>query len=287
MNKNLKGNLILLLTALIWGVAFTAQSSGMNYVGPYTFNAIRNFLATLCLLPLVINNSKNKPIKDSIPGGIACGIVLAIAMALQQIGIQYTTAGKAGFITALYLIIVPLLGIFIGKLPSLKAILCALLALFGLYLLTYTSSVGFVLEDGYLIGCAFVFALHILVIDHFTLKADGITMSCIQFLVAGIISLIPMFITEGIQLNGIKDALIPILYAGCLSSGAGYTLQIIGQKYADPNQASLILSLESVFSLLAGAILLNERLSTKELLGCALVFIAILLSQIEFKKKEL
>lgn len=280
MKNTLKGNLILLLTALIWGVAFTAQSEGMNHVGPYTFNATRNFLATLVLLPMVLKNRKNIPLKPTIKGGIACGIVLGIAMTLQQIGIMYTTAGKAGFITALYIIIVPLFVLFIGKLPSIKSIGCALIALLGLYLLTYTSTVGFNLEDSYLIGCAVVFAIHILVIDHFIVHADSVTMSCIQFFVAGILSLIPMLLFEGIQLSGIKDAMIPILYAGCLSIGAGYTLQIIGQKYAEPSQASLILSLESVFSLIAGAILLHELLTIKELIGCILVFIAIIISQL-------
>ncbi|MGN1267554.1 MAG: DMT family transporter [Dorea sp.] len=290
-----KNAFMLLLTAFIWGTAFVAQSVGMDHLGPFTFNGVRNIIGGTALLPCIwllnkINGKSEESVegtkKDLIVGGIACGLCLFVASSLQQIGLQYTTAGKAGFITACYIIIVPVLGIFLRKKIGWKVWLAVMIALAGLYFLCLTESFTIGRGDGIIFLCAIVFSLHILVIDHFSPKVDGVKMSCIQFFVCGLISIPFMFILEEPTVNGIMQSMMAILYAGVLSSAVAYTLQIVGQKNVDPAIASLILSLESCFSVLAGWMLLGQKLSVRESIGCVLMFAAIILAQLPDKKKE-
>lgn len=295
--KAMRSNLMLILTAFIWGVAFVAQSVGMDYVGPFTFNSVRNFVGALVLLPCIklldrINPpaapAENGKIDHGGPtliiGGILCGICLAVASSFQQIGIAYTTVGKAGFITAMYIVIVPILGLFIKKKVRIIAWISVAISVVGLYLLCMTESLSLSKGDFLVLICAFCFALHIMVIDYFSPKVDGVRMSCIQFLTCGIICAFPALLTESPDIHSILAAWLPILYAGALSSAVGYTLQIVAQKNTDPVIASLLMSLESAFSLLAGWVILNQRLSPRELCGCALMFAAIILSQLPEKK---
>lgn len=291
--KEWLGALLLLLTSLIWGFAFVAQSVGMDYVGPYTFNFSRFFVGAVVLIPFVaFNISKKKTvtksnIKITILGGIGCGVILCVASCLQQIGVLYTDAvGKAGFLTALYIIIVPILGFFFGKKSKALIWLSVALATVGLYLICVKESFHFDKADIILIGCAFVFSLHIIFIDFVSPKTDGVVISCIQFAVAGVLSLTIALFTEKINLRDILSAYIPILYAGAMSCGVAYTLQIIGQKFIEPTKASLVMCLESVFATLGGFVILKERMSIKELAGCAVVFAAIILAQFCEKKPK-
>ena len=291
MSKQFKNNLLLILTALIWGCAFVAQSVGVDYVGPFTFNSVRNILGGLTLLPVIFILDRKKKTKEPenkktlIIGGICCGVLLAVASSLQQIGLIYTSAGKAGFITALYILIVPLLGLVIGKKVGVKVWIGVVLAVAGMYCLCITEGFTIAIGDILVMLCAVVFSFHILVIDYFSPKVDGVKMSCIQFWVCGILCAVPMFATETPQVDQILTAWLPIAYAGILSCGVAYTLQIVAQKNVDPTVASLLLSLESVFAVLAGGLILHESLSIKEMFGCALVFAAIILAQLPDKKK--
>ena len=288
-----KNNLMLLLAALIWGCAFVAQSKGTEYVGPWTFNCLRSLiggLTLLVLMPFLDRVRKTKADKEQknslLTAGIACGIVLAAGSMFQQLGIMQTTTGKAGFITALYVILVPILAIFLGRKTRLIVWLAACIALAGFYFLSFAGE-SWILQEGdlYLLICAVLFAVHILVIDHFSF-VDGVRMSCLQFFVAGVICMVGMFLFEKPDMHAILDAALPILYAGCLSSGAGYTLQIVGQKDADPTVASMLLSLESVFAALSGFVLLNQRMAMHEIFGCILIFIAVIVAQYPEKKKK-
>lgn len=310
-----KSPALLFLTAVVWGVAFVAQSVGMDYVGPFTFNCIRCLIGAVVLVPCIwfLDGWKQRPDGAScgreaagapggasagshalLAGGICCGLALFVASNLQQIGIQYTTVGKAGFITALYIVMVPVFGIFLKKRAGIRVWVSVALAVAGLYLLCITDRLALGKGDILVLLCAVVFAVHILVVDHFSAKADGVRMSCIQFLVCGLLSGVCMLITEHPEMRLILQAWQPILYAGVFSCGVGYTLQIVGQKGTDPTVASLILSLESVVSVLAGWLLLGQRLSVRELGGCALMFAAILLAQMperlqsyhHYQKKE-
>ena len=307
MNKFvLRQSFLLLLTATIWGVAFVAQSVGMDYVGPFTFNATRNLIGAVVLLPCIgllnkLNGNKNqdfdneKSDKNSdnkkeknkllITGGICCGTVLFIASTFQQIGIQYTSVGKAGFITAMYIVIVPLLGIFLHKKVGIKIFGAVILAVIGLYLLCMTGG-SFVFQTGDILEliCAVAFSVHILAIDYFSPRVDGVKMSCIQFFTCSMLSAIGMLIFEEPRLELILAAWMPILYAGVMSCGVAYTLQIVGQKGMNPTVASLIMSLESVISVIAGWLILGQKLSPRELGGCALVFAAIIIVQLPQKK---
>ncbi len=294
MIKNMKGNLILLLTALIWGTAFVAQRDGMNHIGPYTFNAARTFLAAVVLIPVVFlfkkaekRGAEYKPInkKTTIIGGIACGACLGTASTLQQIGIVTTTAGKAGFITALYVIIVPIIALILGNKPPKKIWICVILAIVGFYFLCIKSGFSLSIGDAFILACAVGFAIHITVIDKFLEKgADALVMACVQFWTAGILMLLPTFIFENPTIDGIISARYSILFTGIMSSAVAYTLQIVGQRYTTPALATLIMSLESVFAALAGWLILGENLSLKELFGCVLVFTAVILAQVDFKK---
>lgn len=289
----MKNNILLALTALIWGCAFVAQSVGMDYVGPFTFNMARFLIGAIVLLPVIwfmdrqrkTGAEKGAGQKTLIIGGICCGIALAVASTLQQWGILFTTVGKAGFITAMYIVIVPLLGIFIGKKVRPLIIGCVAIAVVGFYFLCMTESLRLGLGDFLVLLCAIAFSIHILVIDHFSPKVDGVKMSAIQFLTAAIISAVPTLLWEQPVFTEILQAWQPVLYAGVMSCGVAYTLQIIAQKNADPTVASLLLSLESVFSVLAGWVLLGQGLSLKELFGCVLIFCAIILAQLPEKKK--
>ena len=293
--STLKNSLLLLLTATIWGVAFVAQSVSMDYIGGFTFNAIRNIIGAITLVPVIFIFSKQDPAADQNPadrqkarktlitGGICCGILLCLASNFQQFGIKYTTVGKAGFITACYIVIVPIIGLFLKKKCSPFIWAAVVMALVGLYLLCITDGFSIGLGDILVLMCAFLFSLHILVIDHFSPKADGVKLSCIQFLVCGILSMIPALILEHPQVSSILSAWLPILYAGIMSCGVAYTLQIVGQKNVNPTVASLILSLESCISVLAGWLLLGQKLSIKELIGCVIMFAAIILAQLPEK----
>lgn len=290
MRKQRLGNTIMLfLAALIWGFAFVAQSAGMDHVGPFTFNFSRTMLGGLVLLPAAVSVYGRKRKKTSIDkkerknlliGGISCGLLLCIATNLQQIGIMSTTAGKAGFLTAAYIMFVPVFGIFMKKRCGWNVWVSVVLALAGMYLLCIRESFSIAAGDGYILACAVVFAFHIMAVDYFAPKVDGVALSCIQFLVCSVCSGIPMLMFEEVTISGLHGAAVPILYAGMLSCGVAYTFQILGQKNYNPSIAALILSLESAFSVLGGFLILHEKLSAKELAGCALMFAAIVLTQL-------
>ena len=295
--STLKNSLLLLLTATIWGVACVAQSVSMDYIGGFTFNAIRNIIGAITLVPVILIFSKQDPAADQNPadrqkarktlitGGICCGILLCLASNFQQFGIKYTTVGKAGFITACYIIIVPIIGIFLKKKCSPFIWIAVLLSLGGLYLLCISPGEGFSIGKGdtLVLICAVLFSFHILTVDHFSPLVDGVKMSCIQFLVCGILSGIPALIFENPNITNILQAWMPILYAGILSCGVAYTLQIVGQKGMNPTVASLIMSLESCISVIAGWLILGQNLSSREIFGCVLMFGAIMLAQLPQK----
>lgn len=297
MKQQIKSSLILLLTATIWGVAFVAQSVGMEYIGPFTFNAIRCVLGGLVLIPVILvlkkkketgaENQEKEDKKTLWTGGIACGVILCIASNLQQFGIMEASVGKSGFFTALYIVMIPVIGIFIGKRPGIKLWFCVALAVVGMYLLCMKDG-SFTIEraDIMLLLCALAFSFHILVVDYFSPKVDGVKMSCIQFFVCGVLSAVGMLFTETPDISNIQAAWLPLLYAGLLSCGVGYTLQIVGQKDINPVIASLIMSLESVISALAGWVILGQVLSPKEILGCVLMFVAIIITQIPIGNKK-
>ena len=295
--KSLRSSLLLTLTALIWGVAFVAQSEGMNYVGGFTFIATRYLIGGAVLIPCIFllrkwnpewkvlsAEAKKKKNRIGVIGGICCGVALCVASSLQQFGIFYTTVGKAGFITALYIGIVPLFGLFLKKKVGLNIWISVVIAAIGMYLLCITEGFSIGKGDFLVFLCAVAFSFHILIIDHFSPKADGVLISCVQFFTAGLIGTILMLIYEQPTIAAILSAWAPILYAGVLSSGVAYTLQVVAQKDIDPTIASLIMSLESVFSLLSGWVLLGQKLSNKELFGCVPVFAAIILAQIPLEK---
>lgn len=295
--KQLRGSLLLTLTALIWGTAFVAQTVGMDHIGPFTFNAVRTLIAGFALIPVILLFDKlqkrpalsNAQKRSTLVGGVFCGTVLFVASSLQQAGIEAiaeNSSGKAGFITALYIIIVPIIGLFLGKRPRKLVWLCVVLAIVGFYLLCVTGDFSIGLGELLVLGCALGYSFHIMIIDYFSPKADGMRMSCIQFFVSGFLSLIAMFLLEEPSLSGIWAARVSILYTGLMSSGVGYTLQILAQKDVNPTLATMIMSLESVFAVLAGWLLLQENLSPKELFGCLLVFVAVILAQLPEKKKE-
>ena len=283
-----KNAILLFLAALIWGTAFVAQSVGMDYVGPFTFNACRYVIGSAVLFPLILLGKRRTGGKlisrDDLRAGMACGFFLAVASNLQQAGIMTTDVGKAGFLTAMYIVIVPVLHFFLTRRSSLRLWISAAIAAAGLYFLSISGSWSLETGDILLILCAFMFSLHILCIDHFSGTSDGVTVSCLQFLTAAVLSWAGALLTETVLWDTIRQAGPAILYAGVFSCGVAYTLQIIGQKGADPGPASLILSLESVVSVAAGFFLLGQALTVRELLGCALMFLAIMLVQLPEKK---
>jgi drug/metabolite transporter (DMT)-like permease len=286
----LKSNVLLLLAAAIWGFAFVAQRMGMEYVGPFTFNGVRFLLGSFSLVPLILLNPKNsrddgssnQNLKQVIKAGFLAGAVLFLGASLQQIGLVYTTAGKAAFITCLYIVLVPLLGIFLKQYISTSTWWGAMIAVVGLYLLcmkdnNLSFSYGEILE---LVG-AFFWAIHILVIDHFSRKVDVLKLSFFQFITCSVLSLVTALFIETINIDTLSQALIPILYGGICSVGVAYTLQVFGQKNTQPSHAAIILSLETVFAVIGGWLLLNETLSIQEALGCIIMLIGMLLSQLQ------
>ena len=302
--KKMTGKIILMLflTAFIWGSAFVAQSVGMDYVGPFTFSCVRSFIGGIFLIPCIwfldqwrAKNDGTERGKKTVSkeekkmellGGICCGLALCVATNLQQIGMQYTTVGKAGFITALYIVLVPIFGIFLKKKVEARIWVSVMISVVGLYLLCITDKLVLGKGDTLVLLCAVVFTVHILVIDYFSPKADGVRIACIQFFITGVLSAIPMFLFETPRLSDIFAAAVPVLYAGVLSSGVAYTLQIVAQKDADPTVASLILSLESVFSVLGGWVILGQKLSIREIAGCILMFSSIILAQLPGKPEN-
>lgn len=296
-NQKIKGNLLLLLTAFIWGLSFISQSKGVEAIAPIAFNGIRSLLGGLVLLPVIfvldkIKIKNNQPVKKLdktlVLGGSVCGVLLCIATTLQTAGMVETSPGKAGFITALYMIIVPIISIIMGKRLNVLTVISAIIASCGLYFMCIPRG-GFSLNHGDLLVfyCAFVFAVHILVIDHFSPKVDGVRLSCFQFIVCGVINLIWMFFDQVPSVDTVISSWASIGYAGIMSCGVAYTLQIVGQKYTDPSSASIIMSLESVFATLSTVVLIyfgweltGGALSPRELWGCVLMFIAIILVQL-------
>lgn len=286
MNRK-TATLLLLLTALIWGCSFVAQDVSSDFLGPFTFNFTRFFIGSLVLVPFVMKNRKGRKIsskddKRTVLAGAACGTALAVASVVQQIGVQYSGAGKGGFITSLYNIFVPIILLLMGRKVNRKIFLYALIAIAGMYLLCIGDTFRIEKGDLYLLICAIFFAIHIIVIDRFT-DVDGITLSCLQFFTSGIICLIGALLTETISISQIMKSAVPVLYAGVFSCGIAYTLQVVAQKYIHPTVATLVLSLESVFSVLAAWLILSDTLSAKELAGCAIVFAAVLLAQLPQK----
>lgn len=292
---------LLFLAAFIWGVAFVAQSVGMDYVEPFTFNGCRFLLGGVVLTPFAVIREKKyqkskfylsmsweqqrNHRKTTLWGGLCCGIAICIASSFQQAGMLYTSVGKAGFITALYIVLVPVMGVFMKKkVPSIVWI-GVVLAAVGFYFLCITESFSINYGDMLLFFCAVCFTFHILIIDYFAPKADGVALSCIQFWFSGIVCMSIAIFKENPEISDILAAAVPILYAGIMSCGVAYTLQIIGQKNMKPAIASLILSLESVISVLAGWVILREVLTGRQLLGCVLVFSAVILAQIPVKNE--
>lgn len=305
--KTWLSSLLLFLAACIWGVAFVAQSVGMEYMGPLTFNGVRFLIGGTVLLPLIFvrrkhgrkeraeyvknadtgnrngiengigngNGKKNIALK----GGICCGLAICAASVFQQFGIQYTTVGKAGFITTLYIVLVPFFGLFLHKKIPGKVWFAAAAAATGLYLLCMKEGFSVGKGDMLVFVCAVFFSVHILVIDYFSPKADGVVLSCIQFYTAGVLCGVGALLTEQPSFGQLVEGSVPILYAGVMSCGVAYTLQVIGQKELEPAVASLILSTESVVSVLAGWLVLGQSLSMRELAGCVLVFAAVILVQ--------
>lgn len=305
MNKKLRGDLMLFTAALIWGASFVAQKAGMEYIGPFTFNVLRFLLGSAVLIPVILIMDRMKKRngarvamestaegtaevkndkKTLVIGGLSCGVILFAAGTLQQFGMMYTSAGKAGFITALYIVLVPLFGLFFGHKVRPVIWVCVVLAITGLYLLCVKEGFSIARGDLLVLLCAFGFAAHILVIDHFSPKTDGVRLSCLQFLTAGLLSLPCMLLFETVDWGNIVACAEPILYSAVLSCGAAYTLQIIGQRDTEPAVASLLLSLESVFAVISGIIILKEQISPREILGCSIMFAAIILAQLPSKK---
>lgn len=307
-NKLVRRNsFLLIIAAMIWGVAFVAQSAGGDAVGPYTFNCVRSVIGGLVLIPVIklsdrMHWARRRPVsredkRTLLTAGVACGLALAVAGNLQQVGIYMgTPVGKAGFLTACYMLLVPILGLFIGKKCSWNIWLGVAITVIGLYLLCIQGSFSVQVSDLLILLCALCFSVQILIVDHYAGRVDGVRMSCIQFFVSGIISAVPMIFADmGLSAPEISAwasaladpyAWIPILYAGVLSCGVAYTFQIIGQRSMNPTVASLLMSLESVFSVLAGWALLHQTLSLREILGCLLIFGAVILAQLRMPQRQ-
>ena len=303
MNRQkLKGNLLLLLTSLVWGISFIAQSKGVELITPMAFNGIRTMLGAIVLVPVILFLDAGKkrqglPVqkidKNLIIGGLICGLCLCVASTLQTAGMIYTSPGKSGFITALYMVIVPIVGLFMGKKTRPVLWVSVLIAVCGLYLMCMSESLSINIGDVLTLLCAFVFTFHILAIDHFAPKVDGVKLACMQVFVCGALNLIYVFLFEEPKLDPILDCWLSIGYSGIFSCGVAYTLQIVGQKYTDPTSASILMSLESVFATLTTVILValgwnltGGQLTGREILGCVLMFFAIILVQLPERKRS-
>lgn len=297
MTEKIKSLALLFMATIIWGFAFVAQSKGMDYVGGFTFNCLRCILGGAVLIPVIFLWDKNKKgtkgkneiksdRKKLLTGGLCCGAFLCVASNLQQFGIKYTTVGKAGFITAMYIVIVPVAGLFLKRKAGKFVWLGVAFAVAGLYLLCINEDFYIGKGDLLVLGCAVVFSGHILCVDYFSPLVDGVKLSCIQFFTCGILSGIPMLIFEEVSLKDIAGCSVPLLYAGIMSCGIGYTLQVIGQKNINPTVASMVFSLEAVFSLLAGWLILGQSMSEREIAGCVILFAAIVLAQLPDRKNR-
>lgn len=294
-NKNLLGSAQLMLAAFIWGSAFVAQAEGMNHVGPLTFLSVRFFIGGAVLIPVIIFRNviyKNNPnyrkgqkggAAALLLGGIICGLLLTIASGFQQVGLLYTSVGNAGFITTLYVVFVPLCGIFFRKLPSFNIWIAVIIATVGLYLLCMTDGLKLGLGDTLILICAICYTAHIMVVDRFAEKVDPIKLSCMQFLTVGVVALPLALIFETPSMNEIFSAWLPILYAGVLSSGVAFTLQVVAQRYTEPTIAAITMSFESVFAVLSGCVVLGDIPSPREWFGCGIMFAAIILAQFPAK----
>ena len=291
MNKRLKGSLTLFGAVIIWGSAFIAQSMGMELIGPFTFQAIRCGLAVLFLIPVsFLFDRKPGALKRWLDprlwrSGLICGLALFAAASLQQVGLVYTDAGKAGFLTAMYIVLVPILGLFLGQKPGKSAWFSVGLAVVGLYLLSCMGVSQINIGDILLAGCALAYAVQITCIDRLAGDLDGVRLNCVQALVVTVLSTPFMVFTETVDISNILACSLPLAYAGILSMGVAYSLQIVGQKYLEPTTASLIMSLESVIAALCGWLILKETMTPWELLGCGLVFSAVIISQLPKKEK--
>ena len=297
--KKILGPSLLMIAAMIWGLSFVAQSEGMKYIEGFTFNGLRMILGSIVLIPVIIFRAKRKPPnitsegkkiskKETITGIVTVGILLFIGSNLQQFAFNYIEVGKVGFLTALYMLLVPIFGLFLKKRPPFTVWIGVVLGLFGLYLLCMGSGSSISLGKGEImtLACAVAFALHIIAVDYFVTKIDCVVLSCGQFLITGILSCACMFIFEEPSIAAIKMAIIPILYAGIVSSGIAFTFQIIGQKYTEPAIASMLLCLESVFSVVFAFFILHQEMLTREYTGCAIMFVAIIIAQIPKRSKS-
>lgn len=296
--SHLKGSIILLITAIIWGSSFVPQKIAMNYVEPFTFQAVRSLMGAISLLPVILffdfknkKTSKEKAdkkiIKSTVIAGVLCGLMLTVAANLQQLGMAGgTDSGKAGFITAMYILLVPVFSLILGKKVPIRVWICIVFGCVGLYFLCVTGSMTITLGDFLVMLCAVAFAAHILIVDKFAQSCDGVKISCIQFFTVGIITSIFMFVFESPNITSIIKCIIPLLYSGVLSCGVAYTLQIVGQKFTPPTIASLIMSLESVFAVLTQIVIMRTAPSNRELIGCVIMFVAIVISQLPEKKKQ-
>ncbi len=298
-NKKLLGNILLLLTAFIWGTAFVFQRVGMDSIEPVTFNAARMALAAVIIGPIALilrkNNKTLKTLskeekkaydKNTLIGGICCGAFLSTASILQQMGLVYTTAGKAGFITAMYILLVPIIGfIFFKRKNTWLVWVAVLLGVVGMYFLCITEKFSFSHGDLLILACSLFFSGHIICCDRFGKRGDAISISAIQFATAAVISTVAALIFEKPSGEKLLSALLPIVYCGIVSGGVGYTLQLVAQKFTDPTVASLLMSMESVFAVVTGAIFLQERMNIREIAGCVIMFVAVILAQIPYPKK--
>lgn len=291
-HKTLRANIFLLLAAVCWGSTFAVQRMSVEYLPPFAFQGIRCILGALLLLPVIalfdrIGQKGNWKSKKLWYGGIACGLVLFLSTNLQQFGLSLgTTAGKSGFITAMYIILVPILSLFLGKKIRRWVWLSVILAVCGLYLLCVKESFGLSIGDALTLGCALCFAMHIIVVDLVNADVDPIRLSCIQFLVCGVLSILAMSVTDIPTWKNVADCWFPLAYAAIFSSAVAYTLQIFAQRDTNPTVAAVIMSTESVFACLSGWLMLNEHLSPREGIGCAIMFCAVLLAQLPGKKQK-
>ena len=299
MSKKMRANLLLLLTAIIWGSAFVAQDVAADVIEPLTFNAIRMALAALAMLPSVwlmdrkaIRNETGMAWKQLdrsgrktlLIGGVCCGTMLALGSAFQQLGMTMGTgAGKAGFITALYIVLVPLMGLFWRKRVGKAVWLAVCLSVLGLYFLCVQGSFTITAADGVLMLCALCYTGHILVVDHFSHRTECVKLSCLQFAVTSLLCALGAMLTEHPTWEAVQACVFPLVYAGVLSGAVGYTFQTLAQRDAEPTVASLLMSLESVFAVLTGWIILGDALSLRELLGCLLMMGGIVLAQLPEK----
>ena len=294
MNKKIQGSASLLFATLIWGTAFIFQSVGMDHIGPFTFQAVRCALAVIGMVTVIWLLDK-KAGRDFEKGwqdkrlwkaGILCGIPLFLACDLQQLGLVYTTAGKAGFLTAMYIVMVPVLGIFLKRKITVMVPVSVGIAVAGLYLLSFSGAEAANIGDILMLICAVMFAVQILVVDHFAADVDAVRLNCIQAGVVAVASAIMTAFTEEVRIPDLLNCWLPLCYTGFISMGAAYSLQIIGQKHVEPTAAALFMSLESVFAALFGWLLLHETMSLTELFGCVLMFTAVILSQIPIKSRH-